>query len=49
MKLGINLPDVREPEGIRKWLKRFCDAGFETVEYNSDLFPMIIGEISTGT
>ena len=43
MKIGINLPDVRDPEGIRTWLKRFCDAGFETVEYNSDLLPMIIG------
>ncbi len=43
MKMGINLPGVREPDGIRTWLKRFCDAGYEAVEFNADIFPMVIG------
>ena len=44
MKIGINLPSsVSNPEEIRTWLKRFCDAGFETVEFSADSLPLIIG------
>ena len=43
MKIGINLPFASDPEEIKKWLKRFCDAGYEVVEFNADMLPFIIG------
>ena len=44
MKIGINLPDtVSNPDEIRIWLKRFSDAGFESVEFSADSLPLIIG------
>lgn len=43
MKIGINLPSVSDPADIKKWLKRFCDAGYDVVEFNADILPFIIG------
>ncbi len=44
MKIGINLPEkLTDSYDIKLWLKRFCDAGYEVVEYCSDMLPMIIG------
>ncbi len=42
-RIGINLNDDPDPEGIRENLGLFADAGFETVELNLDMVPMIVG------
>ena len=44
MKIGINMPEeLTDPDDIKLWLMRFSDAGYEVVEYCSDMLPMIIG------
>lgn len=43
MKIGINLPSIPDTKAIEKWLISYEEAGFETVEFDAGLFPMIIG------
>ncbi len=43
MKIGINLPPVTRPETASKWLSDFSDAGYQAVEFDADMFPLITG------
>ncbi len=43
MKIGINLPPVNDPAAAERYLSEFQEAGYEAVEFDADMFPIIIG------
>lgn len=43
MKTGINLPPIPDIEAAGKWLSLYSEAGYDAVEFDADMFPLITG------